>query len=151
MIRKWAAGLIVAGAVLGAGPVYASAASAGTSTVAEQSLLQLVHSRQHYLSPHDVRRILRHQGYHEIRILGRHDRTYRVAAENYRGRDVILRVSARTGAVVSVRTLGERRRDGWGHYDRQGPGHGGWHGGRYGPRPWPSDDRPRCWLPEGCY
>lgn len=74
----------------------------------------------HYgLSPRQVRWILRDEGFRGIRYLDRQGRTYTAHAIDYRGRDVVVRVSARTGAIVSVQLL--RR------------------------------DRPRCWLPEGCW
>ena len=88
------------------------------------------------LSYRELRRALRRQGYRLLDIVDRGRRTYTVTAENHRGRDFILRVSARSGAVLSVRPL--RR----------------WAGG-YGPGQWGDDDRyrrdrERCWLPEGC-
>ncbi len=76
--------------------------------------------RAHYgLSPRQVRWILRDEGFRGIRYLDREGRTYIAQAIDYRGRDVVVRVSARTGAIVSVQLLHR--------------------------------DRPRCWLPEGCW
>ena len=75
------------------------------------------------LSPRDIRRILRREGFRHIDFIDTEGRTYTAYAENYRGRPVIVRVSARSGEVISVSPL--RR-------------------GRH-------DDRPRCWLPEGCH
>lgn len=83
------------------------------------------HEYHHVLSPREVRRILRREGFRHIEFLDRHGRTYTAYAEDYRGRPVIVRVSARSGQIISV------RRAGYGHG-------GGYH------------DRPRCWLPEGC-
>ena len=153
MFRRLVAGLVLASATLAVAPVYAgSAASVGMTYGAEQSLLQLTHSRYHSLSPREVGRVLRRLGYHEIRIIDRRSRAYTVAAENHRGHDVILQVSARTGAVLSVRYLGKRRRGGdWGDHDWRGPGHGGRDRGWHERVPRPDHDRPRCWLPEGCY
>ncbi len=93
------------------------------------------------LSPRELRRALRQQGYSNIEILDRGRRTLTVQAENYRGRDYILRVSARTGAIISAQRIRS-----WG-----GGGYGGGHGGGWGGH----DGRPRdrdeqCWLPEGC-
>ena len=77
------------------------------------------------LSPREIRRILRREGFRNIEFLDRQGRTYTAYAETYRGRPVIVRVSARTGEVISVSRIGRGRRGG-------------------------HDDRPRCWLPEGC-
>ena len=93
------------------------------------------------LSPRELRRALRQQGYSNIEILDRGRRTFTVQAENYRGHDYILRVSARTGAIISAQRIRS-----WG-----GGGYGGGHGGGWGGH----DGRPRdrdeqCWLPEGC-
>ena len=70
----------------------------------------------HRLSGREIRRILRRQGWHDIEIVDRGRRTYTVRAENYRGRDYILRVSARSGEVISARRI------------RRGGGYGGGHG-----------------------
>ena len=77
------------------------------------------------LSPRDVRRILRDEGFRRIQFLDRGGRIYTASAEDWRGREVIVRVSSRSGAIISVDRIGRRG----GHRDH---------------------DRPRCWLPEGC-
>ena len=83
------------------------------------------HEYRHTLSPREIRRILRREGFRNIEFLDRQGRTYTAYAETYRGRPVIVRVSARSGEVISVSRIGRG-------------GRGGHH------------DRPRCWLPEGC-
>lgn len=88
-------------------------------------------SQRHYLSPREVRRILRDEGFRQIEFLDRDGRIYVARAENYRGRDVIVRVSARSGTIISVERVRRRGGHGW-------DGHHG-------------DDRPQCWLPEGCW
>ena len=55
------------------------------------------------LSEREVRRILRHNGWREIRFLDRNFRTYTVRAENWRGRDRILVVSALNGRILDNR------------------------------------------------
>ena len=94
-------------------------------------------SERRGLSPRELRRALRQQGYSNIEILDRGRRTLTVQAENYRGRDYLLRVSARTGAVISAQRIRS-----WG-----GGGYGGGWGGHDGR---PRDRDEQCWLPEGC-
>lgn len=60
---------------------------------------------QRTLSPQQVRRILRDRGYRGIRYVDRQGSIYRARAENRRGRDVVVAVSARTGQVLDVRRL----------------------------------------------
>ena len=81
------------------------------------------HEYRHTLSPREIRRILRRHGFSHIEFVDTEGRTYTARAEDHRGRSVLVRVSARSGEVISVSRL--RR-------------------GRH-------DDRPRCWLPEGCH
>lgn len=68
------------------------------------------HQGGHYrtLSPREVRTILRREGFREIRYVDRRGSVYRAHAENRRGRDVLVTVSARTGAVLDVDRLGRR-------------------------------------------
>ena len=81
------------------------------------------HDYRRALSLREIRRILRGEGFRHIDFVDTEGRSYTAYAENYRGRPVIVRVSARSGEVISVSPL--RR-------------------GRH-------DDHPRCWLPEGCH
>ena len=60
------------------------------------------------LSPREVRRILRHEGFREIRFIDRRGSVYRARAENRRGRDVIVTVSARSGAILEVERVRRR-------------------------------------------
>ena len=57
------------------------------------------------LSPQDVRKVLRHRGYREIRYIDRKGAVYQVRAEDRRGRDYRLVVSARSGAIISAQRL----------------------------------------------
>jgi hypothetical protein len=82
------------------------------------------HDYRHTLSPREIRRMLRRDGFSHIEFLDTEGRTYTARADDHRGRPVLVRVSARSGEVSSVSRLGRGR-----------GGHG---------------DRPRCWLPEGC-
>ncbi len=59
----------------------------------------------HTLSPQQVRRILRDEGFREIRYVDRRGSIYRARAENRRGRDVLVTVSARTGHILNVDRL----------------------------------------------
>lgn len=58
--------------------------------------------RDRYLSPNEVRRVLRGQGYRGINYLDRRGRIYEVRATNRRGNRVGLVVSARNGSVLNV-------------------------------------------------
>jgi hypothetical protein len=133
-LRRLAAAGLIAASTLTAMPASAAEPLTGGASI---QLAQGGYEWEHdwedrrRLSPRELRRALRHQGFHDIEILDRGRRTYTVRAENHRGRDFILRVSARTGLVVSARPV--RR---WAD--------GGWDSPRH-------DDRERCWLPEGCY
>ncbi|MBB5752546.1 hypothetical protein [Prosthecomicrobium pneumaticum] len=104
--------LIVAGtSVLPASAAPASigagiAAPVAAAAPAGDLRAELVQYHGGWLSPREVRRRLRWQGYEEIRILDRRGRTYVVRAEGRRGRDFILVVSARTGEVLSRRPAG---------------------------------------------
>lgn len=80
------------------------------------------HDYRRALGLRDLRRVLRREGFSHIEFIDTEGRAYTAYAENYRGRPVIVRVSSRSGEVISVSPL---RRHG-------------------------HDDRPRCWLPEGC-
>lgn len=60
------------------------------------------------LSGRDIRHILRQAGFREIRIVDENRRTYTVRAENWRGRDHILTVSAYNGRILDQRPLYRR-------------------------------------------
>ena len=92
-------------------------------------------SERRGLSPRELRRALRQQGYSTVEILDRGRRTLTVQAENHRGRDYILRVSARTGVIISAQRI------------RGGGGYGGGRGDHDGRS---RDGDGQCWLPEGC-
>jgi hypothetical protein len=63
-----------------------------------------------YLSTREVRRILRHRGFHEVRFVDSSGSIYRAYAEDYRGRDVLVTVSARSGAILDVDRIGRHHR-----------------------------------------
>jgi hypothetical protein len=62
------------------------------------------------LSPREIRRILRARGFSEIRYVDRRGSVYQARAENRRGRDVLVTVSARTGEVLDVQRIRGRGR-----------------------------------------
>jgi hypothetical protein len=120
--------IVLAGALLAGFPAAASERPAAAVSEAHSGWQVISHDewrRYEPLSPREVRRILRREGFRRIEFLDRRGRSYTARAEDWRGRPVIIRVSARSGAIISVQPV--RR-----HRDRD-------------------DDRPRCWLPEGCY
>ncbi len=90
----------------------AAPANAGTSVSVEIEIGHPGYSYHHgyyrTLSPQEVRHILRRQGFHEIRYVDRRGSVYRALAENYRGRDVFVTVSARSGAILDIDRLGRR-------------------------------------------
>jgi hypothetical protein len=62
--------------------------------------------RREVLSPREISRALRHQGYREVREIDfRHD-GYRVIAVRHNGAVVRLKVSGRSGRVISERRIG---------------------------------------------
>jgi hypothetical protein len=61
------------------------------------------------LSDREIRRIVRSAGYREIRIVDEGRRSYRVRAEDRRGRDYILTVSAYSGSIIDRDRIGGRR------------------------------------------
>jgi hypothetical protein len=99
-------------------PANAVEASAKASIQLVQDRYGWEHERRG-LSPRELRRALRQQGFREVEILDRGRRTLTVQAENYRGRDYILRVSARTGHVISARRIrhGGEYGHGWDGHD----------------------------------
>jgi hypothetical protein len=104
----------LAAAALSLGSLLAAApANAGTSVSVTVEFGHPGYARHHdvqyrTLSPHEVRRILRREGFREIRYVDRRGSIYRAHAENYRGRDVLVTVSARTGQIIDVDRLGRR-------------------------------------------
>lgn len=54
------------------------------------------------LRPHQVRRILRRRGFHQIDVVGRRGPVYVARATGRRGHRVRVLVSARTGRIVDV-------------------------------------------------
>jgi len=63
---------------------------------------------RHWTSPREVRRILRRAGFHEIRHVESQGRSYVARALDYRDRPVIVRVSARSGEILTVRRVHRR-------------------------------------------
>ena len=58
--------------------------------------------RKHRLSTQEVRRILRREGFYNIKFLDRRGPVYQVRAINHRGKRVGITVSARSGAILNV-------------------------------------------------
>lgn len=58
-----------------------------------------------YLTPRELRRILREDGYRKIRFVETEGRVWKAVAVDYRGRRVLLTVSARSGEVLSWRRV----------------------------------------------
>ncbi len=100
-----AAAAIALGSLVAAAP--ASAGSTVSVTVEFGHPGYSKHNRDYYraLSPQQVRKILRREGFREIRYVDRRGSVYRAHAENRRGRDVLVTVSARSGAVLDVKRL----------------------------------------------
>lgn len=61
---------------------------------------------QQVLGPRQIRRSLRHRGFHRIRIIDRRGPMYIVKARGYRGFPVRLVVDSRGGQIVRSRPLG---------------------------------------------
>ena len=64
---------------------------------------------RHMLSPREVRGILRANGFRQIRFVDRRGPVYQARAENRRGRDVLVTVSARSGNIINVDRAGRGR------------------------------------------
>jgi hypothetical protein len=108
-----AAGVIAVAALVGSAPANAGSGPSVTIEFGHPGYGK--HYRggdRHYrtLSPQEVRRILRAQGFREIRYVDRQGSVYQARAENRRGRDVLVTVSARSGAVIDVQRLRGRGR-----------------------------------------
>lgn len=144
--QRVAAGLVALGTLVAVAPAHAAhgpqIVSPSISYIETgDSGYRWVHQRYRNdrLSPRELRRTLRHQGYRLVDILDRTPRSYTVQAENYRGRSYILQVSARSGVILSARPL-RHRAGGRRHHERDEDRHDR-----------PRRDDERCWLPEGCY
>ena len=60
----------------------------------------------HYrMTPHQVRRSLRHRGFHAIRFTDRHGRFYRARATGPRGRRVALTIRSRDARIVEIHRI----------------------------------------------
>lgn len=62
----------------------------------------------HALGPKQIRRSLRHRGFHRIRILDRRGPMYIVKARGWQGYPVRLVVDSRDGHIVRSRPMGPR-------------------------------------------
>ncbi|MET1412768.1 hypothetical protein ABVF61_10905 [Roseibium sp. HPY-6] len=135
----------IAGAILLATVGFAPSASATSLSGAKQihassdaQVIQIHHKKKggkrhgngwqgghgggHYsLGPRQIRRSLRHRGFHRIRIIDRRGPMYIVKAVGWRGWPVRLVVDSRNAQIVRSRPIGQGRHGGYG-------GHGG-HGG----------------------
>jgi len=84
--------------------------------------------RHHAMGPKQIRRSLRHRGYHKIRILDRRGPMFIVKARAWGGQKFRLVVDSRNAQIVRSRPIG--RRGGW-HGGWNGGWHGGWNGRWY--------------------
>jgi hypothetical protein len=103
-----AAAAISLGSLVAAAPANAGANVSVTIEFGHPGYSKYHNVHYRTLSPHEVRRILRRKGFREIRYVDRRGSIYRAHAENYRGRDVLVTVSARTGQILDVDRLGWR-------------------------------------------
>ena len=104
------AGALALGTLIGTAP-----ANAGSDVSVKIEIGTPGYSKHHpgdryhrTLSPREVRRILRNRGYSEIRYVDRRGSIYQAHAENRRGRDVLVTVSARNGEILDVQRLRRR-------------------------------------------
>ncbi|MEP3049084.1 MAG: hypothetical protein ABJL55_20640 [Roseibium sp.] len=65
------------------------------------------------LGPRQIRRSLRHRGFHRVRILDRRGPMYIVKARGWRGHPVRLVVDSRSAQIVRSRPMGRRHQ--WSH------------------------------------
>jgi len=79
--------------------------------------------QRHKLSPQDARRVLRNQGFRNIRFLDRRGSVYVARAVAYNGRPYTVRVNAYSGRIVAQYAVDRRGRDR--DFDRGGR-RGGW-------------------------
>lgn len=61
------------------------------------------------MGPREIRRSLRHRGFHRIRIVDARGPVYIVKARGWRDQGVRLVVDARNGRILKRRPLGQRR------------------------------------------
>jgi len=64
----------------------------------------------HELGPREIRRSLRHRGFHRVQILDRRGPVYIVKARAWGGRKLRLVVDSRSGQIVRSRPIGHRPR-----------------------------------------
>lgn len=124
MKKRIAAGLVALSAAAFAAPALAHSSvgfsfhSGGVGVSVRSGEPLLVHSRRYYddryyearpvrtyLTPRELRRILREDGYSKIRFVETEGRVWQALAVDYRGRRVLLTVSARSGEVLSWRRV----------------------------------------------
>ena len=112
MLKKTiAAGVIALGALVAAAPAQAGGGVSVRIDIGQPGYTKHYGDRYDYdrtFSPREIRRILRRQGFSEIRYVDRRGSIYRARAEDWRGRDVAITVSARTGAILEVQRLRHR-------------------------------------------
>jgi len=74
--------------------------------------------RHHAMGPRQIRRSLRHRGFHKIRILDRRGPMFIVKARAWGGQKFRLVVDSRNAQIVRSRPIGHR--GGWhGHWQRR--------------------------------
>ncbi len=67
--------------------------------------------RHHAMGPRQIRRSLRHRGFHRVRVLDRRGPMYIVKARGWNGNPMRLVVDARSGQIVRSRPI--HRHTGW--------------------------------------
>lgn len=136
LARRSVLSVTLVGAVLLGSIGFSSGANAaplngrGLTTNLQNELIgQVDHRRKHHrqnrrgwhgghgwdreLGPRQIRRSLRHRGFHRIKILDRRGPMYIVKARGWRGHPVRLVVDSRTAQIVRSRPMG--RRSQWSH------------------------------------
>ena len=94
-----AAAVLAIGALLAAAPANAGSTVSVSFEFGHPTYASYYH--HHTLSPQQVRRILRDQGFRQIDYVDRRGSIYQVEATNPRGRRVGLVVSARSGQILN--------------------------------------------------
>ena len=101
-----AAGVIALGTLVGSVPAQAGSNVSVTIELGQPGYGKYHSGKHDYrLTPREVRRILRANGFRDIQYVDRKGSVYQARAENRRGRDVLVTVSARTGQVIDVQRL----------------------------------------------
>lgn len=109
-----AAGFIAVSAIAASAPAQAHSISVGVHSSGggisvhshgrgdryERERWRRGHGRRAHLSPRQVRRQLRHRGFHNMRFVDRRAPVYKLRAIGPRGHRVFLVVSSRSGRII---------------------------------------------------